>query len=783
MFKPRQLPLPTSCQTLLVVLIASATFTTTVHANGLIISPIRVDSITPMPRIDESIARRPIHSWMPFQISSQTVDVTINEAVSDTTLEQVFINRSGQAQEGQYLFPIAENAGVHKFTMWMNGKEVVGELLDADKARGIYEAIVAKARDPGLLQFVGRGLIQAKVFPVPAGGECRIRLRYTEPMKIDGGLAGYRFPLGSTACQFQPIERFSMRATIRSERPLISVFSPSHECSVDRRGEREAVVGLEKQRLTPEGDFQLFAQLGTDAFGLSLLPYRLGEDEGFFMARIAPRIGSQNDAVQPKNICFVLDTSGSMADSNKIGQAKKALQFCVTNLNKEDRFTIITFATEIRPFREDWSLADDTSKNAARQFIEGLNAVGGTDINGAMTKALAMRPSASRDGNAADRWRENPYLVVFITDGEPTVGVTNPDEIVKNITTANADKAARVFSLGVGIQVNTKLLDRLSDDNGGARDYVTPTEDLELKISSFYTKLANPILSNITLAFDGVSIHDMYPKQLPDMFQGSELVVVGRYSGIRGSQQITLSGTSRGEKRTYNYACAFPSQDSRHEFLPRFWAMRKIGFLLDELRLRGETQEVKNEVIRLAKLYGVLTPYTSYLVQEDEQLAVRERRDVLVGRPAAAPMVRARAERKDDYEDAKEGQTASVGYSATTATKGNQRMRAMDCDAASNEIKLLLEGNCDSTGRQLINFVGPRTFYNEGGDKWVEAAYDGKSETYKVTLYSREYYDLLKQHTGLGNYLAQSERVIVKCGDRWIETLPSTDAKPDSAKN
>ncbi|MBK8270851.1 MAG: VWA domain-containing protein [Planctomycetes bacterium] len=358
------------------------------------------------------------------------------------------------------------------------------------------------------------------------------------------------------------------------------------------------------------------------------------------MARISPRLAGLTDAVQPKNICFVLDTSGSMADSNKIGQAKKALQFCVTNLNKEDRFNVVTFSTEVRPFRETWSLADDASKNVARAFIDGLNAVGGTDINGALAKALQMRPEpvVVKSGDTSERWRENPYLVVFITDGEPTVGETNPDAIVKNITTANSAKTCRIFSLGVGIQVNTKLLDRLSDDNGGARDYVTPTENLELKISSFYTKLANPVLSNISLAFEGVSAHDMYPKQLPDMFSGSELVVVGRYSGMKqsGRQQITLSGTSRGEKRTYHYACAFPTFDASHEFLPRFWAMRKIGFLLDELRQRGDNVELKNEVIRLAKLYGVLTPYTSYLVQEDETLAIRENRAPVGGRRAAA---------------------------------------------------------------------------------------------------------------------------------------------------
>lgn len=744
------------------------------HANGLIISPVSETSITWAPP-----ERRPVHSWMPFQIKNQIVDVTITEAVAETTVEQVFVNRSGRPQEGQYLFPIAEDAGVHRFTMWMNGKEVIGEVLDADRARSIYESIVNRTRDPGLLQFAGRGLIQAKVFPIPPNGECRIKLKYTEPVKIDGGLASYRFPVGSSGCRFEPIEQFSLRATVRTERPLISVFSASDQCSVDRRSEREIVVGIEKQRHAPEADFQLFAQMGTDAFGLSLLPYRMGEDEGFFMARISPRVTGRDDAIQPKNICFVLDTSGSMADSNKIAQARKAMQFCVTNLHPEDRFNVITFSTEIRSFRESWAIATDAEKNAASKFIERASAVGGTDINAALAHALSMRPNSADAGSSTEAWRNNPYIIVFITDGEPTVGVTNPDEIIANAAAANTGKVARIFSLGVGFQVNTKLLDRLSDDNGGARDYVTPDENLELKISAFYTKLANPVLSNLSLAFDGVSVHDMYPRQIPDLFHGGEIVVVGRYSGPKDSQQITLTGTARGEKRSYSYACRFPMQDSRNEFLPRFWAMRKIGFLLDELRLRGENVEIRNEVIRLSKLYGVLTPYTSYLVQEDEHLAVREGRAPVGGRPAAPQLRQMRESRDDDYETAAKGQVAAVGQESNKQSQVNYIFRGLACDAATQQEAELIDSNRDNQGRRLINFVGPRTFYLED-NKWVDAGYDGKTETVKVELLSKEYFDLINAHRDLASCFAQSERVVVRCGGKFIETVlpPTQKAEP-----
>ncbi len=751
----------------LVVLPASAA---DLLANGLIISPVQVNGPSQTPKI-----RRPIQSWMPFRVKSQRLDIEINDGVSETMIEQVFINESRGPSEGTYLFPIAENAGVHTFTMWMNGKEVTGEMLDADRARQVYESVVSKMRDPGLLQFAGRGLIQARVFPIPPGGECRIKLRYSEPRVVDAGLAGYHFPLSSGACQFQPIERFSLRVVVRSQRPIASVFSPSHACSIDRRSDREIVVGLEKTRLQPENDFQLFTKFGDGAFGLSLLPFRAGGAEGFFMARITPRMGGVEEAVLPKNICFVLDTSGSMAESDKIAQAKKALKFCIGNLGSEDRFSVMAFSTEVRPFREGWSKADGQTIAAAKTFVDGLKAIGGTDIDSALRRALALNPRTvcRKPGGNPAAWMNTPYFVVFITDGEPTVGVTEPAEIIKSVSAANPGKEARVFSLGVGFQVNTKLLDRLSDDNGGAREYVTPTENLELKISAFYTKLANPVLANLKLAFNGVEVHDTYPRRLPDLFKGSELVVVGRYSGPAAeSAKIELTGACRGEARGYTFEAAFPTDDRQHSFLPRVWAMRKIGFLLDELRLRGENKELKNEVIRLSKRYGILTPYTSFLVQEDERLARREGRRAIGVRPMPTSLSGNWTRKDEEMDDALAEQTASTGPSSVAGSRGNTAFKGAKPMVATKLQSSIGFFNCDARGQNLINTIGSRTFYIEDGS-WVDAAYDGKAETIKLVAFSKAYYDFLAGNAEAGPYLAQGERVILNWNNRVYEIVPA----------
>ncbi|MFH1420320.1 MAG: VIT and VWA domain-containing protein [Planctomycetota bacterium] len=772
----------------------------TVSANGIIIAPPPVETIRPPePRPPElrppwhrppHHPRRPIHDWMPLAIKSQQVDVSINDAAAETAIVQVFANRSGRQVEGTYLFPVPEIAAVHDFSMFMNGKKVTAELLDADKARQIYESIVSRMKDPALLECAGFGLIRAKVFPIPANGECRIELKYTQPVRIDSDMGSFRFPLKTQGCRLWPIEQFSFKATLRSTRYIADVFSPSHTCSIDRHGELEVVVGLEQSDLIPDRDLQLFYRFGDQAMGLTLLTHRAAGEDGFFMARIVPRVGEQAIASMPKNICFVLDTSGSMADSQKIDQAKKAMRFCIANLGEADRFNIISFATEVRKFTETWNTTESEQLAAARDYIDALKAIGGTDIDQAIREALSMRPMPCRGRGAPLAWTHNPYFIVFITDGEPTVGVTLPEEILANIAKANEERTSRVFVLGVGHQVNTKLLDRMADDNGGARDYVTPSEDLELKLSAFYMKLAHPILADLALAFRGVSVHDVYPKKLPDLFKGSQLVVLGRYGGDRArSAEIELSGRQHGgaephwqqaasgtdvgraERRSYCYTGEFPAARSDNAYLPRLWAMRKIGYLLDELRLHGENKELKDEVVRLSKKYGIMTPYTSYLVHEDEEVAQRMRRAPSGGRSLRGALGGVFVDNAQEMEEARDGQVAFKGARSVGASQSNLTMQGAEADAAAQLMERVSEFNRDSSGNRLINFLGAKTFYRDG-EKWVDSKYDGKAKPVILRLFSKEYFDFVAANTEAGQYLAQGDCVVLCWNGRVFETQP-----------
>ena len=323
------------------------------------------------------------------------------------------------------------------------------------------------------------------------------------------------------------------------------------------------------------------------------------------MILLSPKSEPKPAAVMPKDILFVLDTSGSMQEKGKMDKALAALKFGVRSLNAADRFNIITFSTDTRKFRDGLIPLTDESRSAALSFIERQSAAGGTNIYEALKEALA-----------GFHGRERPGYLVFLTDGLPTVGETDPGKILREMTAGNPSKV-RLFTFGVGYDVNTFLLDQLAARNYGSSDYVSPDEDLEVKLSNFFARVSSPVMTDLVLDMGSLSTHDVYPKQLPDLFQGSQITILGRYSGS-GTFPLLLKGKTRGEARTLRYERnEFPEVSSSADFLPRLWAMRKVGFLLEQIRMSGENAELKNEIVRLSKKYGFVTPYTSYLAADE----------------------------------------------------------------------------------------------------------------------------------------------------------------------
>ena len=541
----------------------------------------------------------------PLAIKHQRVDLQIKDGTATAKIEQVFQNSVNRVLEAVYVFPLPESASIVDFAMYINGKRMSGEIVEKQKAKRIYQDIVRRMKDPGLLEQMSGNLFRCSVYPVPANGEQRIEISYSESLQFDAGLYKLVYPLKTGERASRTLEDFTVSAKLSSSLPIKNIYSPSHKVGISRKGEHEAIIGFEEDRSVLDRDFVLYYGVSKKDFGLNLLTHAEDKDGGYFMMMISPTVQPPEERVVSRDITFVFDSSGSMS-GDKIKQARKALKYCVHKLNKKDRFNIIRFSTDVEPFREELVNADGANCEAALEFIEGIIARGGTDINGALTRALSMKKSKNR-----------PYVVVFLTDGRPTIGVTEMKEILQNLEKTKR-VGSRMFVFGVGHQVNTHLLDRISGDNGGISQYVKPGEDIEVKVSSLQDKMSRPVLADPVVKIEKIDIHETHPKKLDDLFAGNQILLFGRYRG-EGHVAIRLTGTIDGKDQEYVYEGSFAAKSVENSFIPRLWATRRVGYLLDEIRLHGEEKELKDEVLQLSKEYGIMTPYTSYLVLEKEQ--------------------------------------------------------------------------------------------------------------------------------------------------------------------
>jgi len=547
-----------------------------------------------------------IYPFAPLELAFHKADIQIRDQVASVAIEQEFYNPNPQQLEGTFLFPLPKGAQIKKFAMEIAGQEVEAELLSAEKARHIYEDIVRKLRDPALMEYAGRDLIRVRIFPIESHSRKRVTLAYTQLLRADSGLVAFSYPLNTEKFSAKPVQSVAFKLDLETQRPLKTIYSPSHDVEIKRHGSHRATLGYEARDVKPDTDFQLYFATEKSDIGINLMTYRAGSDDGYFLLLASPGFDVADKKVVPKDVAFVLDTSGSMA-GKKLEQAKKALLFCVENLNDEDRFEIIRFATDIEPLFNGLSAANRDRRARAGEFIRGLRPTGGTAIDAALKNALALRKERS----------DRPFVVIFLTDGLPTVGVTHPDQIVAGVN-QNAG-STRVFCFGIGHDVNTRLLDRITESTRAASQYVTPDEDIEVKVSNFFAKIKEPVLANIKLTFpEHVRATQLYPSSLPDLFKGEQLVLAGRYSGV-GSGKISIEGAAGGRTAEFAGNVRFPESAREHDFIPRLWATRRVGYLLDEIRLHGENRELKDEVTELARQFGIVTPYTAYLIVEDEK--------------------------------------------------------------------------------------------------------------------------------------------------------------------
>ncbi len=717
-----------------IVLFSTMLFPASALADGIIIPDPPVCDPTPCPPV--------IIPMDQLVIRYHHVTVAIKEQLAITHVDQVFYNPNDWTIEGTYIFPIPDDAAVSGFTLWVDGKPVEGQVLDATQARQTYEQIVSSMRDPALLEYIGRGAVQARIFPIAPQAERRIELEYTQALPAEGGLVRYGYPLNTEKFSALPIESVSISVEIQSSVPIRAVYSPSHEVGVNRESQNQVTAGYEATNVLPDSDFTLYYSLGeTEAFHLLTFrdPTDSTDSDGFFLVLLAPKINTV-DQVIPKDIILVLDHSGSM-EGEKFQQAQQATRYILDNLNPEDRFNIVSFSTGIEMYAS--SLRHVSEISEAEAWVDSMRAEGSTDINRALLEAAALVDS------------ERSTYLIFLTDGLPTEGVTDSQSILTNFST-NAPENLRLFTFGVGYDVDTILLDSLSQDHHGRSSYIQPGMKLDETLSSFYNGISTPVLTNLSLDFNGVSTYDLYPYPLPDLFAGAQVVLLGRYRE-GGEADIRLSGEVNGKQQTFTFAeQKFEAQspvNSLQSSIPRLWATRKVGYLLNEIRLRGANQEIIDQIVHLSIRYGIVTPYTSYLVTEQAPLGGAEQQrlaedtfEKMQAMPTAAPS----------------GQAAVQSAADAGAMQGASNAPAVQGEAASS-----------------VRVVGSRTFVLSEG-KWIDTAFDPDTmKPTQVGFLSADYFTLVADHPELADAFALGEQVIAISNGTAYEVMPDeTTSQP-----
>jgi Ca-activated chloride channel family protein len=712
---------------------------------------------------------RPIPFRGSWAVKYHHVDVRVRDQVASVSIDQAFVNTGKVRMEAEYFFPAPPDAAIDSMTLMVDGKEYAARLLKAEEARKIYEATVRRLKDPALLEYAGYGLFKTRAFPLDPGKPVKVHVTYKNVCKKDRDLVEVWYPLNTEKFSAKPIESVRVTADIKSKADITAVYSPTHDLDVRRKGSQHVIVSYEAKKTLPVTDFQVYYKAADEAVGATLMTHlpEAGKD-GYFLLLVSPNPKAARDKVAPKDVVLVFDHSGSMS-GEKIKQAREALTYVLKNLNAEDRFEVVAYSDAAEPFFGKLVGGEKRIAEAVER-VDAIDAGGATDIHAALQ--VAMQTFAQAEGDA-----RRPAYVLFLTDGKPTTGkTTETTQILKDTKLANkAD--ARLFAFGVGYDPNVRLLDKLASENGGRSDYVKPKEPIEAKVSSLYNKIKNPVMTGLKMSVENVRLSDTYPREPGDLFDGDQILMVGRYSGKDANSlppveagvhhaQLLVRGVYQGQPRAFEYNVHVRSagRDIRYAFVEKLWAIRRVGYLLDQIQLHGKSQEVIDEIVRLSMKYGIMTPYTSFLAEEKTRLADRGgiRSEALRHADALHEVAGATGQLGAANRQALNQARRPAAAAAPSTRSGKGAAVAGGAYYGYKDSKTYEEDEAAAAVETVRQFADQAAYRR--GKLWVAANaadLDGEKDKDKIKTvkrFSDEYFELIRKNTVAENQILASQQ-------------------------
>ena len=699
--------------------------------------------------------------------TASDVRVALADRVLRYEVTEKFVNRGGGLGEADYFFPLPAGAAFQDLKLSINGELVAGEILDAGEARRVYEDIVRRQRDPALVEWAGAGLLRARIFPLPPGEERTVVVRFQSVARREGDALrvdyarGRRQPPGTPGAADNLGSRGSFVLTVPDVASYGAPYSPTHALRVsERRGERRVVVE------DAVGDVTVLIPVARAGRGaLSLLAHAPGGGDGFALVTVTPP--ARPARTTPRDVTFVVDVSGSMSGT-KLEQAKAAGRQLLGTLSERDRFRIIDFSTDVRTFRDDYVHATRANVAEAERYVESLEAQGSTNISGALVRALD-RP----DDDPMEEGRLP--LVLFVTDGEPTVGERDPDALAKLAARRRGQR--RVFTFGLGADVNARLLEQVALEGRGTAHFVRPGESVERALAIVASRLTAPVATDVTVRAEGedgsrVRLTRVYPTGPVDLFAGQDLVLLARFGGSGAAHVVVEGRGPDGAPVRWATAATFPARERGNAFVARLWATQRVGYLSAERRQHGPSAELDAELRELGERYGIPTELTSYFVREPGMVAqgrggdvgrrrvgdqpMRLSEAVVTGAPTAAPAPQDRDQR---FESAKRA--------------AEQRQAISLADVAADTTSAI--------GNEATRRVDGRRFTLRDG-VWTDARHRAGVRVVRVRAYSEAWFRVAELLPDVRDALALGERVIVAGRAVAIEVAPDGAAKLGAAE-
>lgn len=557
---------------------------------------------------------KPKNSALPdLQIEDHKVKVTINNGFAITEVDQVFYNPNHQDLDAIYTFPLPKNASLSELSLWINGKEVMGEVVEKEEGRKIAAQEKSAGRETALAEQRDYYAFDVFVSPVRANDRTRVRLVYLQPLEIDGGIGRYVYPLEEGKIdeemhvfwdrQTKVEKTFAFEAALHSSYPVddVRVKGFSNAVVTQENPNRWMVqINTEEGGAALDQDLVVYYRLAENQPArVDLLPYRAGNGPGTYMLVITPG-ADLKQIVEGTDWIFVLDISGSMTD--KIASAGDALSRALGEMRPKDRFRLFTFSNNADELTSGFTPVTRETVEQYKSRLLSLRSQGGTNLYSGFEAGLK---SLEADRTSA---------LALISDGGANAGPTEFSAFRKLLD----KKDIRVFTFVMGQGANQPLLGRLADESGGFSMDVSNNDDLYGRLMQAKAKLAREAMHGIKVALDGVPVADLTPERFGNIYFGQQIVSFGRY--LRpGKVTLRLLAKISGEEKKWETAITLPEHEETFPEVERLWALSRIQSLEKQIEDGGERSELREAVITLGTEYSIVSNHTSMVVVHDER--------------------------------------------------------------------------------------------------------------------------------------------------------------------